>query len=132
MSPSPLVPESPSHMSDGSLVQTEEVDGIVEAKLLCARILDEPTIKVIGEQLQALVVDRSSPQMILDFSEVKHLSSSALGMLITLNNRIREAGGALCLAAIDGPILDVFRITKLDRLLDIFETTADARNAARG
>jgi anti-sigma B factor antagonist len=119
-------------MSEGSLVETQECDGIVEAKLLCSRILDEPTIQVIGSQLVAAIADRKDPQMILDFSEVEHLSSSALGMLISLNNRIREAGGGLCLAAIDSRILDVFRITKLDRLLDIFESTADARNAARG
>ena len=112
-------------------VETSEVNGIIEARLHCDSILDELVIRDIGTALQGAVEGRETPQMIVDFTGVEHLSSSALGMLITLNNRAREAGGELCLASIADPILDVFRITKLDGILDIFDTTADAHAAAQ-
>jgi len=63
------------------------------------------------------------PQMVISFSNVDHLSSSALGTLITINNKIRSRDGALRLANIDPQIYEVFVITKLNKLFSIHDTT---------
>ena len=119
-------------MSDESHVQIEVHEGMIEASLSDKNILDELVIGAIGEALHDAVKDVQSPRLLVSFEHVEHLSSAALGMLITLNNCIKEADGSLCLAAIDGPILEVFKITKLDRIFQIRESIADARDAVRG
>ena len=119
-------------MSDVTHVRVESVGGMVEAFLLDKHVLDEVTIDAIGAELLDAVSSMETPRLMVSFEQVQHLSSAALGMLITLNNRVKEAGGALCLAAIDGPILEVFRITKLDRIFEIRESVADARTAVQG
>jgi hypothetical protein len=53
-------------------------------ELLDRKILDGVNILQIGEQLAALVTQAGEPKFVLDFSNVGHLSSSALGILITL------------------------------------------------
>jgi anti-sigma B factor antagonist len=90
------------------------------------RILDELNISEIGLELTNLLAGRDRPRLLLDFSAVDHLSSAALGMLINVNNKVREQNGQLRLAQIKPPILEVFQITKLNRLFRICATRAEA------
>jgi anti-sigma B factor antagonist len=98
-------------------IQTREDGGVVEAKLLDRHILDELIIQQIGEELDSIIRDASSANLVLNFEDVEHLSSSALGLLITLNSRLQDRSGGLCLIHIADPIADVFRITRLDKVL---------------
>jgi len=112
-------------------VRVQINDGLIEATLLDKQVLDEVTIAAIGAELAQAMGTASPPRLIVSFAGVEHLSSAALGMLITLNNRANEAGGALCLSGIENRILEVFRITKLDRVLTIENDLGAARGALR-
>ncbi|MDP6478572.1 MAG: STAS domain-containing protein [Phycisphaerales bacterium] len=106
--------------------------GHVVVRLRERQILDEMLIRAIGEELDVVVADAASPRIVLDFSQVEHLSSSALGMLITLNSRLQDRSGSLCLAHVNETISEVFRITRLDRVLHIEPDLASARAALLG
>lgn len=94
------------------------------------KILDEMVIQSISSELTSLVDARGpSVRLILDFGRVEHLSSAALGMLITLNKTIMEREGMLLLAAISPQIVDVFRITRLDKFFRMHTTVEQARMA---
>ena len=101
-------------------------DDIVRVQLLDRNILDEASIQHISQQILALIDERPNPKLLINFERVEHLSSSALGALITLNNKSRQKGGQLRLAAIDPQIHEVFLITKLDQMFRIYDTTEEA------
>jgi anti-sigma B factor antagonist len=90
------------------------------------KILDEANIAEIGQQLTALVEAKDRPKLLLDFHNVEHLSSAALGMLINVNNRVKNQSGQLRLSNIKPQIMEVFEITKLNKLFKILPTRADA------
>ena len=90
------------------------------------RILDEGNIAEIGNTLGSLIEEDDHPKLLLDFATVDHLSSAALGMLINANNKIRERSGMLRLTNIKPQILEVFVITKLNKLFKIHPTREDA------
>lgn len=90
------------------------------------RILDEANIAEIGNTLNALIDEVDNPKLLLDFGTVDHLSSAALGMLINANNRVRERSGQLRLTNIKPQILEVFVITKLNKLFKILPSRAEA------
>lgn len=90
------------------------------------RILDEANIAEIGQTLGALIDEGDNPKLLLDFASVDHLSSAALGMLINANNRIREKSGQLRMTNIKPQILEVFVITKLNKLFRILPGRAEA------
>ena len=90
------------------------------------RILDEANIADIGTTLGALIEETDNPKLLLDFMSVDHLSSAALGMLINANNKIREKSGQLRLTNIKPQILEVFVITKLNKLFRILPSRAEA------
>ena len=90
------------------------------------RILDEANIAEIGNSLVALIEEVDVPKLLLDFSAVDHLSSAALGKLIDANNKIKGKSGQLRLTNIKPQILEVFVITKLNKLFRIFPSRAEA------
>lgn len=63
--------------------------------------------------------------IVLDFTDVVYADSSALGMLVWLDHRLRPAGGRLVLA---GASRDVARILELSGLVNVAATIAMSAN----
>jgi len=90
------------------------------------KILDELNVKEVGDELFELVDRHQKTKLLVNFENVDYLSSAALGKLITLDKKLREASGELRLCSIGDAILEVFRITKLDSLFQILPNEQDA------
>jgi anti-sigma B factor antagonist len=133
--PEPAIPSSAkqgnSQMADHSLLQVFERDGVTNVEFVESNILDEVCIRRIGDEITQIIERKGQPRLILNFQNVNALSSSALGMLITLNTKIGEKKGKLALACIKGPIVDVFRITKLDQAFEMHDSMASALTSLR-
>lgn len=109
--------------ASNSRLRIKRADSVVQVEFIDRNILDEANIQSIGEEITALVDSESAPKLLISFANVDHLSSAALGTLITINNRIRGKGGQLRLANIDPQIYEVFVITRLNKLFSIHENT---------
>lgn len=109
-----------------SRLRVQHVGDVIQVEFLDRNILDEANIQQIGEEIQTLIESRPKPKLLISFVNVDHLSSAALGTLITINNRIRNAGGQLRLSDIDPQIYEVFVITKLNKLFEIHESAPAA------
>jgi anti-anti-sigma factor len=74
------------------------------------------------------LVDASSPKsLVLDFERVKHLSSQAIGIVLTLNKKVVGAGGGRFVLCGAGPsVAQLLKITRLDRVLTITPTQSEA------
>ncbi len=105
-----------------SRIRVKEVDGVTQVEFVDRNILDEANIQAIGEEIDTIISASSAPKLLISFANVDHLSSAALGTLITINTKIRNRGGKLCLADIDPQIYEVFVITRLNQLFDIHES----------
>jgi anti-sigma B factor antagonist len=90
------------------------------------KILDEANIEQIKTTLFGLIDAAATPKLLLDFGNVDHMSSAALGTLINVRNRLTEKNGQLRLANIKPQIFEVFVITKLNKLFRILPNRADA------
>ena len=90
------------------------------------KILEELAIQEIEEELHQVVDSEPSIKLLLNFRNVDHLSSAALGMLITLNKKVKEQNGELKLSDINRQIYEVFKITRLNRVFDIHDTAEQA------
>jgi len=103
-----------------------EQKGIYVCEFTAAKIMDESSIKEVGDTLSGMINSRENPLIVLDFARVDYLSSAALGMLINVNNRLRQKQGQLRLCFIRPQILEVFVITKLNKLFKIMTTREEA------
>lgn len=99
-------------------LRIEQVDG-AHVVALSGKILDPVCIDTISDRLNELASSQSRPKIVLDFSDVSHMSSSALGMLTTLHEVVANHEGKLCLCCIRPAIADIFRITRIEEVLVI-------------
>ena len=107
-------------------IEVESFGKVLAVQLTDRRILDEVNITQIGDQLRELVAQAEVPLFVLDFVNVSNMSSSALGMLITLNKKIRERNGELRLCNIQPAIREVFEITRLNEIFRICSSRREA------
>lgn len=116
--------------SDSRLVVRHQ-DDVIQVEFVDRNILDEANIQVIGEEITQLVETKSKPKLVINFKNVDHLSSAALGTLITINRKVQDRGGQLRLAQIDPQIYEVFVITRLNKIFQIHETAEEATKSFR-
>ena len=110
-----------------SRLRVKKLDqGITQVEFIDRNILDEANIQMIGEELASIVEGSARPKLLICFSNVDHLSSAALGALITIRNKLNAKSGQLRLSDIDPQIYEVFVITKLNKLFEIYPTAAEA------
>ena len=102
-------------------------DGVTVVEFQDRNILDEANIQQIGDEIGRLIDEALVPKIIICFKNVDHLSSAALGTLITINNKVRQKDGQLRLCDIDEQIYEVFVITKLNKLFNIDDDVDAAR-----
>lgn len=89
-------------------------------------VLEEAYIQTIGMEIGRLIDESTSPKILINFKNVEHLSSAALGTLITISNRVKEKDGQLKLSNIDPRVHEIFLITKLDKLFQIYKDSEQA------
>jgi len=118
-------------MAEQSMLQIFDIDGISNVEFVESNILDELAIRRIGDELESVIDRKGLPKIVLNFKNVSALSSSALGMLITVNTKVSEKHGKLAMACIKGSIREVFRITKLDKAFTICDTVGEAIRAVQ-
>lgn len=114
------MPDSPAHLS------VRKQDSVNVVQFSDRKILEELSIREIEDELFALVAATPTIKLLLNFANVEHLSSAALGMLINLQKEVSKQKGSLKLSDIRPQIYEVFKITRLSKLFDIHPTMDDA------
>lgn len=109
-----------------SHLKIKQANGVSMVEFADRKILEELSIQEIGEELTRLVDEQQGIRLLLNFKNVDHLSSAALGMLITLNKKVKERSGELKLSDINRQIFEVFKITRLTRMFEIHDTADEA------
>jgi anti-sigma B factor antagonist len=100
-------------------LELKDIGDVTIASFTDRHLLDQKTVEMIGEQLFSLVDGTGRQKLLLDFSNVQDISSLAIGMLVTLNKKIRAAGGKLVLCRMDPELREVMAITQLDTMFTI-------------
>ncbi len=114
-----------------SRLRIKDEDGITVVEFIDRNILDEANIQQIGDEISSIIDERETPRLVVSFANVEHLSSAALGTMITINSKIRQKNGDLRLADIDPQIYEVFVITKLNKLFNIHDSSQEALEVLR-
>jgi anti-sigma B factor antagonist len=78
----------------------------------------ENTIKQLGEN--------GNKHLVINLSETQHLNSTALGVLISAHSSYVRRGGQMKLCAVDKRIENIFVITKLSLVFDVYANEEQA------
>ncbi len=85
------------------------------------KLLEEQAIGNLQDSIMSVVEQGDDQNLIIDFRNVRFLSSAVLGLLIRVSKRVYERNGQLRLCNIDPKIQEIFRITRLTKVFDIYK-----------
>lgn len=111
-------------MSTNRHIRVEVSGDIARVWLVDTKIVDSASIEELDAELSAvlqILEEQSVRRVIVEMSGVEFLCSAALNILITLATEVRERGGRTHLKNLNGPLRQVFRLTRLDALFDFGE-----------
>ena len=114
-----------------SLIMASQVGDVAVVNFLTSQVLDELNVQQLGQELNDLVDKHYMIKMVINFSKIKFLSSAVLGKLISLNKKINEQNGHLAFCHINSDIMQVFKITRLEKLIPICDTEEEAIQAVQ-
>ena len=90
-------------------------------------ILDQQVIDRIGLEFDRVALEAAScRKILLNFQHVKFMSSSMIGKLLVLNKRCTADKIKLKLSNVSPSLIEVFKITKLNKVFDIQSDEATA------
>lgn len=102
-----------------AFLELRDEDDVLVITLTKSKIVDEPVFEQIGKELNDAIAQAVSKKIVLDFQRVEFMSSGMIGRLVAFNNNCKQAGVKLKLCNVSDNLMEVFRITKLNKLLDI-------------
>jgi anti-sigma B factor antagonist len=87
--------------------------------------LDALTAPELRPTIDELVSSRRT-QVIFDLGELTLIDSSGVGAIVSLFKRVRLLGGDVKIACLTNQPKEIFRLLRLDRAFELFETVEQA------
>ena len=105
-----------------SSLKTQEIEEVLVVNFTDAKILDEARITQIGQELMSCAASAGQKKkMLLNFQGVQFMSSAMIGKLVLLNKKCKTDEVALKMCSISPNVMEVFKITRLNKVFEIFD-----------
>ena len=99
-----------------SQVKVRNVNHWMVVRFEAPRLTDPMTVADIQKSLEEAVAPLPLRcQVAIDFSKVEFVSSQVIGMMLGLRDQIARKHGTLVLCKLGKHVLDVMKVTRLDR-----------------
>jgi len=109
-------------VTNGNGVEVRQVSGVSFIKFTQPKILDAVQIAEIEEEIIKSLNASERGDAVISFRHVELLSSAALGMLLKVKGQVESKKGRLKLSEINERILEIFKITGLNKVFEIHKT----------
>ena len=108
-------------------ISVEYADSAAVVTFIDEKILDEKDVQTLQTAIMSVVESLSAGTiLVLDFRNVRFLSSAVLGLLIRVSKKVYERDGQLGLCNINPKIYEIFKITRLTKIFDIYQDIESA------
>jgi anti-anti-sigma factor len=107
-------------------LSTDVIKGVTVAIISERRLIDTAQIERTGSALLGLIKDVKAPRIVVSFRSVEYLSSTMINSIIALHNAVDGRKGKLAVAELDPELQKIFTLMKLQKLISIHESIADA------
>lgn len=105
----------------------QQIDKFTVIEFRTPSLMDPLELESAGAALYKLVDAEDKRIIVLDFSRVQYLSSQAIGIVLTLNKKLSQLKHSkLILCGVGPRLMELIKITRLDRILTIKPTQREA------
>jgi anti-sigma B factor antagonist len=119
--------EETTTMESGNYLQIERFERIYIATVQGATQLDASNANEFGAELVGWVQANPGTHILVNFHHVTYISSAVLSQLLRARAEAEKHGGSIRVCALNKDLMQVFRVTQLDKL---FHAVHKVRQAA--
>jgi anti-sigma B factor antagonist len=87
-------------------------------------LLGPDTVEV--EELVQRFLNENRTRLVFDLAAVSHMDSTGMGRFIDAHQKLTAAGRSMRIAGLTGGVREMFRVTKLDTVFDLYPTVEAA------
>lgn len=87
--------------------------------------LDALSAPALKKEIDSLLAERRI-HVVFDLARLDLIDSSGVGAIVSLFKRVRTLQGDVKIARLDGQPSEIFKLLRLDRAFEIFDTVEDA------
>jgi anti-sigma B factor antagonist len=102
-------------------------DDNIDTVILDGRIDQDASAEL--ETLLENFIGKGKYNICIDMMNVKHICSSALGVLVAIKRKMKDKDGDIKLVIIEDNLLKLFQTTMLDKVFEIYESQRECINA---
>lgn len=106
----------------GPSLSVVDTDGVSVVNIPNGCMLDGEAIQAVGTKLFDLIDKDAKKKLLLDFADIRFMSSQVLGVLLTLRRKAEQGGATIVLTGIRAQLMRVFEITNLDTMFNFFDS----------
>jgi anti-anti-sigma factor len=102
------------------LVTFETSGPVVVAVMTCKDIYSLDQLDLLLETFKKQIDCLDQNCLLLDFSSVRFVATSAINILLVILKRMRLKGGDVCLCGVTDNVQQIFNLMQLNKLFEIF------------
>jgi anti-sigma B factor antagonist len=75
-----------------------------------------------GDELHQVfrdIVEKNPKEVVIDLADLKSITSSGIGKIVYLYKDLNKKGGKIRIVGVNDTIMQIFKIVKLDKLMEI-------------
>lgn len=112
-------------------IETKRIDPDIVVLQLAGRLTLGRDAQHVEWQVADLVKS-AEKKVILDLSQLDHIDSTGIGIVVACSGKLRQSGGELRLAGAKGLVAEVLKLTNVSAIVSMFDNAdAAAQNFSR-
>ncbi len=104
-------------------LSVKEEDGF-QVVTIQGSLADEGNLQAKEAFLQ--ILNEKHSRIVVDLAQMDYISSSGIGLLVSVLRRCRQSGTWMGLCGLRPEIFELFKLTRLNQVFEIFDTRAAA------
>ncbi|MBI1336634.1 MAG: STAS domain-containing protein [Phycisphaera sp.] len=113
-------------MAAHSSLVVRKTNDVHVVEFVDSAMLEQAQIERVHQELKQLIDNAGHPRFIISFDGLNFVSSAMIGVVISLHKQIASHKGELRLTNIPPKVMEVFKITRIDKLVKIYPNTDKA------
>lgn len=109
-----------------SKLKIDDVEGVTVVTVPDLQITSAESSTDVWHAISRLILPGAGIRLVLDCSQVRFLSSTALGGRMRISRKVRSSGSKLRLCSVTASVLDVLKLTRMDKVIEICTSREEA------
>jgi anti-sigma B factor antagonist len=112
-------------MSD--IFQRQQIADYTVIEFVTPSLMDPIVLENTAQALYRIIDEEDKRKIVMDFEKVQYLSSQAIGIVLAMHKKLNSLKNSkLILCSVGPKLMELIKLTRLDRLLTIKPTQKEA------